>query len=669
VSRVRHLIHEIHRRSLWQILVIYLGVSWGILEAAALFRDEFGLPGWLLSAALGLLIAGLLAILVLAVVPDPAAPEDVPSETPMDGHRHLLTWRRAVATLVVALAVWGTAVTVWLILDGGGAATVREKSVAVLPFVNMSGDPENEFFSDGITETIITHLSKIADLRVISRTSVMRYKQTDKTLHEIADELGVASILEGSVQRAEDRVRITAQLIDAESDDHLWAEQFNRQLSDVFEIQTHVAQQITLALQATLTEEESQRIGVPATDNLEAYDAYLRGRAYAHREASLRRIEDAHLAVEMLGRAVQLDPDFAEAYAALSTSYGTLFSDYGEAGAGLRAKQAAERAVALAPDSPESQVAMGWYHYDIARDLATAESYFARARETSPGSAYVYSALGHVQLHLGKWDQALANHVRAVELDPVSLSLVDLGRTYYVMRKYADAEEYLNRSVVVRPDDHWAHFWKMMLYLSWDGSIERAQGALEAASDRADLLRFLLVSWDFDDRMVLRIFADHFSDGLARWTLQDPGDSAAYYLAKADAATRDTSTELARAYYDSARIVLEPRARAHPGNARSLSRLGITYAGLGQSEDALRITRHAVSVSDSLEDVLVSTAYSGPDLAEVSVIVGDYDAAIDELERLLSMPSIISAPLLRFDPLWNRLRDHPRFQELLGPPF
>jgi serine/threonine-protein kinase len=664
MNRLKQFITEIHRRSLWQVLLIYVGAALVAYQAVQALTEGLGLPQWFPAFAIVLFIIGLPIVLATAFVHEVAPPLAAAHLEARRRHR-FLTWRNAAASFVVALAAWGVVATGWLVLHERGEASVERKSVAVLPFENMSADPDNEYFSDGITDDIITHLSKIADLKVISRTSVMQYKGTEKTVRQIGEELGVATVLEGGVQRAGDRVRINAQLIDAETDEHLWAEQYNRQLTDVFEIQTHVAQQIALALRARLTEEETERIEARATDNLEAYDVYLRGLTYARRAASLRRIEDARLAVEMFERAVELDPNYVEGHAALSRSYGELFSDFGQVEAGPKAKEAADRAMQLAPDRPASRMALGWYDWLVTGEFEAAEEHFAMARRGLPSNADLLAALGGVQLRQGKWEHAIATLKEAVRLDPQSPDpLVALGRTYYVMRRYSDAEDYLTRSVALFPDDHWAHFWKTMLYLTWDGGTERAQGALQGASQRADLLRFLLVSWDFDDRMVLRIFADHFAAGLNRRTLADPADSAAYYLAKADAAARNDRAVVAYAYYDSARFVLEPRLWA-PDPSRHHSRLGIAYAGLSQAEEAIREGKEAFELAVASKHGLLSGSYSGPDLAEIYLMVGEYDAAIDQLERLLSMPSIISVPLLRFDPIWNPLRDHPRFQALL----
>ena len=301
MSRLKELIGEIHRRSLWQVLAIYVVASWVVFEVVQTVTEGLGLPQWFPSFAALLLLIGLPIVLATAFVQEggpplgrtdptllPGAevePEAAPRRAP--GARRLLTWRNAIMGGALAFGLWGVVATGWLFFGDRGdqesaeaAGVVERKSVAVLPFINLSADPANEYFSDGITDDIITHLSKLAELKVISRTSVMRYKETDKSLSQIAGELGVATILEGGVQRVGDRVRINAQLINAATDEHLWAEQYNRRLTDVFEIQTDVALQIAGALQARLSPEERGRVERRPTENLPAYNLYLQGRYF-----------------------------------------------------------------------------------------------------------------------------------------------------------------------------------------------------------------------------------------------------------------------------------------------------------------------------------------------------------------------------------------------------
>ncbi|UCC71659.1 MAG: tetratricopeptide repeat protein [Gemmatimonadota bacterium] len=354
------------------------------------------------------------------------------------------------------MAVWGIVATGWLVLhEGAGETDGERKSVAVLPFVNLSGDPDNEYFSDGVTGDIINHLSKIADLKVISRTSVMQYKGTRRNLREIGQELGVATVLEGEVQRIGDRVRINAQLIDAETDEHLWAEQYNRELTDVFAIQSDVAQHIALALRTTLTRAEKGRIEERPTENLEAYDYYLRGRHFWH-QRSLAAFDSA---ISYFNQAIFLDPDYAGARAALAETY-VLLPQYG--GPSIPeilpfAKAATERARALEPDLAEAFTASAYIKDYFEWDRENAERDYLRAIELSPDYATAHQWYAELLTVARRWDEALREARTAVELDPLSPAPnLILGVVLEFTGRLDDAIPAIERTLEVYPDFDWA---------------------------------------------------------------------------------------------------------------------------------------------------------------------------------------------------------------------
>ncbi|MGD2155046.1 MAG: tetratricopeptide repeat protein, partial [Gemmatimonadales bacterium] len=333
--------------------------------------------------------------------------------------RRVLTWRNAGLSFVIALGVWGIVATGWLVLYERGEETpVGRSSVAVLPFVNLSGADENEYFSDGVTGDIINHLSQIADLKVISRTTIMQYKGTSRSLREIGEELGVATVLEGEVQRVGERVRINAQLIDAESDVHLWAEQYDRELTDVFAIQSDVAQQIAAALRARLTAGERRRIEARPTENLEAYDDYLRGRDF-WTQRSFAALDSA---IRYYNRAVLLDPEYARAYAGLAETY-VLLPEYGGPSAPEvlpYARAATERALALDPERAEAYAASGYIKTVFEWDRQAAELDYRKAIELDPDYATARQWYAELLAQTRRWDEALAEARTAVELDPLS---------------------------------------------------------------------------------------------------------------------------------------------------------------------------------------------------------------------------------------------------------
>jgi serine/threonine-protein kinase len=675
--RLKRLIHEIHSRSLWQVLGIYAVASWLVFEVVQTVTEGLGLPHWLPAFAALLLLVGLPIVIATAFVQEGFSPSRRHDPTLMPGAEleaeftpaevervgRLFTWRNAIGGGVVALALWGIVATGWYVLYGEatGGLSVESKSVAVLPFANMSADPENEYFSDGITETIINHLSKIADLKVISRTSVMQYKQTDKNLRQIADELGVATVLEGSVQRAEDRVQITAQLIDAESDDHLWAEQYNRQLTDIFAIQTDVARNIVGALQARLGDDEKERIEQKPTDNLEAYSWYLRGNQYY-----IDR-EEYRIAIEQYEKAVELDPTFALAYARLAMAETELYWFVAEERTYerlARARQAVDIALQLDPDLPEAHMAMGLYYYWGHLDYERALSHLLVSQAGLSGQADGFWPIATVLRRQGEFAEAAANYEKAFELNPRIFWLArELAVTYYYMRDYEQAEALVDQAMELAPDQFGLYLLKAVLYLSWKGNREEARQVLEEAwrtihppplyTGNDPWQWWVYRSLGTDYEWTLRRLASGFVET----------DSASYLLTKAELHSLNEQPAMAHALYDSARVLLEGKTTAQTERADLRSLIGVAYAGLGRKEEAIREAKKAVELLPPSRDLL-----AGPDwvafLARVYVMVGEHDAAIDQLEYLLSTPGWLSQPWLQVDPVWDPLRDHPRFQAL-----
>jgi len=394
--------------------------------------------------------------------------------------------------------------------SGPEPISAERKSIAVLPFKNMVPDPENEWFSDGITEDIITHLSKIGDLKVISRTSVMLYKNSKKNLREIGEELGVAAILEGSVCRADSRVRIVSQLIDARTDQHIWAEAYDRDLKDIFAIQSDVAQQIAQALKATLSPEEIERIKQKPTGNLEAYDYYLKGREYAERSYEKRDLE---IAIKLFEKAVRADPSFAEAFAWISITHSRMYwYGYDRSPERLtRAKEAIDKALNLKPDEPLVREANGYYYYWGFRDYARALDEFSFCLQKEPGNEWNISSIAWIQRRLGKFEEALKNLKTAFQLNPREHNLAkELGYTCEALRLYTEAEGYFDRAISLAPDRAASYISKAWIQIYKTGSTESARQVLDDASKYVNSQD---ISWDlahFD------IYDGHYQDALDR---------------------------------------------------------------------------------------------------------------------------------------------------------
>ena len=542
--------------------------------------------------------------------------------------------------------------------------SIESKSIAVLPFQNMVPDPENEWFSDGITEDIITQLSKISELKVISRTSTMLYKDSKKSLREIGKELSVATILEGSVRRADNRVRIVSQLVDARTDKHIWAETYDRDLSDVFAIQSDVAQQIARALKATLSPEEKERIEQKPTDNLEAYDYYLQGREYAER--SYER-NDLEIAIELFEKAVSADPNFAEAFAGISMKHSQMYwFGYDRSPERLaKAKEAIDKALNLKPDEPLVRVANGYYYFWGFRDYARGLDEFSFAQRKEPGNALYNASIAYIQRRLGKFEDALQNLKIAFQYDPRSNTIAkEVGYTYWALRMYTEAEGYFDRAISLVPDIAASYISKALTHIYKTGSTEGARQVLDNASKRVDSYDLI---WDL---VYFDIYDGHYQDALNRLTsIQEEVDKGSVVYTPKEA-IRGFIYELmgqpdqARAHYKNARTLLEKKAREWPDDAQIHAELGKVYAHLGLKDEAIREGQTAVDLIPVSRDAMI-----GPDcladLAEIYTIVGDYDAAIDKLEYLLEIPAGVHIGALKVSPIWNPLREHPRFQRLL----
>ena len=494
MTRKRQLIDQLSRSPLWKVLGIYLAGSWFILQAADTLAGVMNLPQWAPALALFLLIIGLPIVIATAVaqgVPEHADGLD-------RGTGRLLTWRNAVSGGVIAGLLWGGVVLARMDRTGaaratgeatspGGAAAAERRmtrqSIAVLPLSHRGPDEEDAFFVDGIHEDILTHLSKIPGLKVISRTSVMQYREAPSTIREIGEELDVATILEGSVQRAGDRVRVNVQLIDAATDGHLWAETYNEQLTaaSIFSIQTDIARKIAGALEATLAPAVEERIEAQPTGSLEAYELYARAR-YLWNAGSV--FGGADEAIDLFSRAIEADPAYAPAYVGLARTYwarwviGMLTAE--EALPQWRA--AIERALDLDPTLAEAHAALGELLTNELR-LEQAEQAFRRALELNPGSSDVHAGYSLLLLYRKRSAESVEEARRALELDPLSLGTrIGLAISLLFTGDFEAALEEANRILELAPENADAHYF-LGAALSLDGQLEEGIAALQRSSE------------------------------------------------------------------------------------------------------------------------------------------------------------------------------------------
>lgn len=679
-----------------RVLLLYLTAAAAVLGLTAFLQDRLGLPGWMLPGAMLLLLVGLVIIAATAwaqshpLTAVRARREEVPGSWELNlgelrrsvarGRLPHLTWIRAILGGVFAFALlFGLAGLYVLVQERGRGSDTSggaRRMLAVLPFLNV-GAPEDEYFADGLTEEITARLAGVHGLGVTSRTTAMRYKKSEKPLKQIGSELGVAYVLEGTVRwqkspDGHDRVRITPQLIRVADDTHLWAAVYDEVMDEVFRIQSGIAHEVTRALGVALLEPERRTLAARPTENLEAYDYYLRGRDYANRSYAE---EDLVRAEQMYQKAIELDPSFALAHANLSQVHSELYwyffdrSDERLA----QAKAAADRAVEIDPRLAEGHIALAYYHYWGSLDYKRALEHLAVAEKIKPEDSDLLLAKASVQRRAGRFEQALASFERASALDPRnSLKSFEVGITHYWMRNYDAAERAFDRATSLAPDLAFAYGWKVWLYLSWEGNYEKARQAVEEAKREIavsellpDLIgKRLLDVYPFEP--VLGAFDAETRQALEAASLKSfRGDSLQYFLSKAALHGSENRAELERAYYDSTRALLEDMIRTRPGEGRYHTLLGIAYAALGRKSEAIQEGRRGVELRPPSKD-----AMAGPvlvqDLALIYAMVDEPDLAIEQLELLLSVPGRISVPWLRVDKSWDPLREHPRFKRLVG---
>ena len=579
----------------------------------------------------------------------------------------------------LALAVAGAAVALvagYLLLSRQPTSTekvtpaAQRKKIAVLPFENL-GPPEDEYFADGMTEEITSRLARVSGLGVISRNSASHYKNTEKRTDQIGVELGVEFLLGGTVrwQKGSDgpgRVRVTPQLTRVSDDTHLWSDVYDRVTEDLFEVQSEIAQQVIQQLDVTLLAPEREALTSKPTENMEALEAYQRGRNYLFGKGAPSK-EELELAEQMFDRAVRLDPNFAEAYARLSHAHIWMwFNGYDRSEKRLeRARESLECARELQPDLPAVHQSTGLYTYMVERDYDRALSELSIAVKRLPNDAISALLVAAVHRRRGDWEQAIDEMEAALELDPRNdIVAGQLGVTYWRVRRYREADRALSLAISVAPDHPDAYFLKAFNYWAWKGETAEARRILEEMPYRTDAANLVNV-WFWQETLERNFDAALSrleSTPLASFEPQE----WVYPKALLSALTFRwlDQAEEAQAAFEDALVILEPRVPQSPEDHRLHSALGITYAGLGRKEEAVAAGKRGVELLPLSKDALVGPWRIG-DLAHIYTMVGDYEAALEQIDRVLSVPSPFSVPLLELDPKWDPLRDHPRYRELI----
>jgi TolB-like protein/Flp pilus assembly protein TadD len=653
----RKFFSELKRRKVYRVAAAYAVVAWLLIQVVTQTFPFLEIPNSAIRLVIVLVVLGFPLALVLSWLFDltPRGFERTDDEAQSLSGSHVITSRSR------------------------AAMAIPEKSIAVLPFENLSDDPRNAYFADGVHDDILTSLAKIADLKVISRTSVQQYKTGTRNLPDIAEALGVAHILEGTVRRVGNRIRVNAQLINAQADAHVWGESFDRELTDLFAIQTELAERITLALRAKISPREKASLQVRPTTDLGAYELYLRARELFQWSGVGDAQENGERALPLLEQAVQRDPRFALAYALLSRVHAELywFGCDKRAARLDAARSAAETALDVQPGLGEAHLALGFYHYYKDRDYKQACAQLDEALQATPNDSEVIGAMGVIDRRQAKWEQSIAHLERARELDPRNVATIwNLAETYAYCRSYDDADAVLADGLAVSPDAHFFSLARASLALRRDGDPGPLRDAIRKLPADFDpggavtalAVRVALMHRDCDEAARRLAGSSHNwcnDNGLSGMA----GALDGYTIPRAwyeglIARARGDADAAQRAFIE-ARVAVEKDFEEWSSDEKTVMMLALVHAALGNRDDAIRHARHAAELlpvaRDALDGPLIAT-----NLAVVYARLGEHDLALAELERLASARGGPSPGLLRAEPEWDPLRGNPRFRQLAG---
>src|SRR2546423_6701061 len=652
---------ELQRRKVYRVAAAYIIAAGFIIQIGSAVFPAWELPNWTLRLVVVILLIGFPIALILSWAYDVTA-EGMWSTLAVSAPG---THRRRNLIILVATGVIVSAGAGFFILPRASARKI-DKSIAVLPFQNLSDEKENAYFADGIQDDILTNLSKIGDLKVISRTSVMSYRgEGMRNAREIGKTLGVGTLLEGSVRRIGNRVRVNVQLINANNDEHIWAEDYDRDLTDVFAIQTDLAQNIASALQAKLSPNEKARLDRRPTQNPDAYLLFVQAHDYANRA---EMFHDTSLKAEPLfEQAIKLDPNFATAFAGLSMAESWVYHSFDPVPARReKARLNANEALRLQPDLPEGHLALGFSYYYGNRDYGRALAEFEIAKRGLPNESQAYLAIGSIQRRQGKLAESNANLEKSAALDPKNTNvLMNLCYSYMAQRDFEAADKTVDRLIAASPQSFQARALKGFVALQWKGDLSAAEKVFSSISSETDpglmtLARVWILRLKRNFSEALQVLQQFRGETLHNTTTA-PAPKAflegELYLLQSDEAQ-------ARTAFEHARVVSEQLLRAAPEDPARHGQHGLILAALGQKQEAIAEGKRAVELLPESQD-----AFQGPQetaaLAQIYAWTGDFDEAFRLLDHLLVIPSDLNVPMLKLDPTWDPLRKDPRFQALI----
>ncbi len=682
----RNLFAELKRRNVYKVAVAYAVVGWLLVQVATQVFPFFEIPNWAVRLVVLAIVIGFPIALVIAwafeLTPQGLKRTEVADAMPMAAGRKKHAW--------IYVVVVGTAVSTGLIFVGrytarnnaaprqseaATASSIPQKSIAVLPFENLSDDKGAAYFADGIQDEILTKLASIADLKVISRTSTAKYKSKPEDLKTVSQQLGVATVLEGSVQKASDKVRVNVQLIDAQADSHLWAKTYDRDIKDVFAVESEVAQEIADSLQAKLSPAEANTLATAPTQDAAAYDLFLKGEYEEHLAENSLKLQSYEQASDWYQQAIARDPNFALAMAHLVRNRMDrhwFFEQMTEPQL-AQVRSLAERALALAPNLAEAHVALGIFFYHGYRQYEPALAEFERALQLQPNATSALEYLGYVHRRQGQWARCLEEFKRAREQDPRNALLAgNVAATYVTLRMWKEAERAARHTLELDP--HSTEGMRALLDSIARGSGDMnetqrvlatfpAENKILVTSDVGDLRDVM------GDRAYVFVLARDFKAALK--SCEATGTTAIDQRRElsSKAAIRVLAGDLtsAQAETEKARQLLEERLRERPGEISSMTQLCWIYLALKRDSDAINLAQQAAALLPPEKDALVGNILLAG-LAEIEARTGGTADAVAILRRLLSVSAgqSVSIARLKIDPVWDPIRNDPGFQQLLA---
>ena len=666
----RSFLTELKRRNVYKVAVAYIVGGWALSQGIAQVFPVFDVPNWIIRLIVVLIIIGFPIALILAwafeITPEGIKrTEDVDPTTPHTVHG---AW--------IYVVIVGALVSIGLFFLGRYTAPSSfdgsKKSIAVLPFENLSPDKENAYFADGVQDDILTALSRVADIKVISRTSVMSYGAgTNRNLRQIAEALGVSHVLEGSVRRSDGKVRVSAQLIDARNDAHLWADTYDRDLADVFAIQSDIAKAIAEQLRAKLSPSEKAAIEEQPTKDITAHDLYVRAKLLNESSSfNARRLEKLVEAAGLLDQAVARDPDFLLAHCLLANTHGIIYFyglDHTPARIAL-AEAAVNAAARLRPDAGETHLARADLFYRCYLDYDRARSELALAQRALPNNAQVLALTSFIDRRQSRWDEAVRGLERALELDPRNwYYLQQISLSYHFLRRYDDEIAALERVIAILPDDVIMRVARAWVEMEWKADTRPLANTIERVLKQNPASATTFTQYYIGLGLYQRD-ATAAENAVAAMPAQGNGlDQVPLPVAfwKGVVARMKGDSVAAQSAFLTARGEMEPIVRDQPNYASGLCTLALIDAALGRKQEAIAEARRACELLPITKDS-INGVHMMEFLAVVYAWTGEKDQAIEQLRATLHYPSVLSYGQLKLHPQWDSLRGDPRFEELVG---